>query len=168
MPSLQHILTGSKSASTQGSYRWRHNQVLHKLTGVLEEHRFEANKTSHPMCKYTLSDKEHRQKKLQPEAVANAEAWMWLAGESRSEPAAQISHQNPCIIPTAWHCSVVRIGQDSNHSRTYSAMGRVVQQACCSIQRLLLSVHYMYRTYGRIEMLFLSHLGNKKGLKKSQ
>ncbi|KAJ8334019.1 hypothetical protein SKAU_G00413380 [Synaphobranchus kaupii] len=43
-PSLQHILTGCKSALTR--YRWRHDQVLRKLAEVLEARRLEVNKTS--------------------------------------------------------------------------------------------------------------------------
>ncbi|KAF7648493.1 hypothetical protein LDENG_00156240 [Lucifuga dentata] len=42
-PSLQHILTGCKSALTW--YRWCHDRVLRKLAEVLEACRLEANKT---------------------------------------------------------------------------------------------------------------------------
>ncbi|XP_077382825.1 5-azacytidine-induced protein 2 isoform X1 [Festucalex cinctus] len=34
--SLQHILSGCKTALSQGRYRWRHDQVLRKLAEVLE------------------------------------------------------------------------------------------------------------------------------------
>ncbi len=37
--SLQHILSGCKVALSQGRYRWRHDQVLRKLAGVLEGRR---------------------------------------------------------------------------------------------------------------------------------
>lgn len=36
---LQHVLSGCKTALTQGRYRWRHDQVLRKLAEVVEERR---------------------------------------------------------------------------------------------------------------------------------
>ncbi len=41
--SLQHILSGCKTALAQGRYRWRHNLVLRKLAEVAEACRQEAN-----------------------------------------------------------------------------------------------------------------------------
>ncbi|KAJ8352978.1 hypothetical protein AAFF_G00124830, partial [Aldrovandia affinis] len=41
--SLQHILSGCKTALTQGRLTWRHDQVLRKLAEVLEKCRQEAN-----------------------------------------------------------------------------------------------------------------------------
>ena len=41
--SLQHILSGCKTALAQGRYRWRHDQVLRKLAEVSETCRKEAN-----------------------------------------------------------------------------------------------------------------------------
>ncbi|RXN24825.1 hypothetical protein ROHU_021965 [Labeo rohita] len=45
-PSLQHILSGCKTALTQGRYRWRHDRVLRKLAEVIEGRRLEVNKAS--------------------------------------------------------------------------------------------------------------------------
>lgn len=42
-PSPQHILSGCKTA--QDRYKWRHDQVLHKLIGILKARRLEANRT---------------------------------------------------------------------------------------------------------------------------
>ncbi len=44
--SLQHVLSGCKTALTQGRLRWRHDQVLRKLAEVLEKSRQEANNQS--------------------------------------------------------------------------------------------------------------------------
>ena len=41
--SLQHILSGCKTALSQGRYRWRHDLVLRKLAEVAESCRQEAN-----------------------------------------------------------------------------------------------------------------------------
>ncbi|KAJ8333569.1 hypothetical protein SKAU_G00415770 [Synaphobranchus kaupii] len=41
--SLQHILSGCKTALSQGRYRWRHDAVLKKLAEVAESCRREAN-----------------------------------------------------------------------------------------------------------------------------
>lgn len=41
--SLHHLMSGCKSALTQGRYRWRHDQVLTKLAEVLESCRQDAN-----------------------------------------------------------------------------------------------------------------------------
>ncbi len=41
--SLQHILSGCKTALSQGRYRWRHDLVLRKLAEVTESCRQEAN-----------------------------------------------------------------------------------------------------------------------------
>ncbi len=40
--SLQHVLSGCKTALTQGRLRWRHDQVLRKLAEVLEKSRLEV------------------------------------------------------------------------------------------------------------------------------
>lgn len=40
--SLQHVLSGCKTALTQGQFKWRHDQVLKKLAEVLERNRQEA------------------------------------------------------------------------------------------------------------------------------
>ena len=45
--SLQHILSGCKTALSQGRYRWRHDQVLRKLAEVLEGQR-QGSKGSPP------------------------------------------------------------------------------------------------------------------------
>ncbi|CAJ1057875.1 hypothetical protein ROHU_025510 [Xyrichtys novacula] len=42
--SLQHLLSGYKTALTQKHYRWRHDQVLTKLARVLDSCRLDANK----------------------------------------------------------------------------------------------------------------------------
>ncbi|XP_039516167.1 receptor-type tyrosine-protein phosphatase beta-like [Pimephales promelas] len=42
--SLQHILSGCKTALSQGRYRWRHDLVLRKLAEVAESCRQEANR----------------------------------------------------------------------------------------------------------------------------
>lgn len=47
-PSLQHILSGCKTALTQGRYRWRHDKVLRKLAEAIETRRLEANHASLP------------------------------------------------------------------------------------------------------------------------
>ncbi len=44
--SLHHVLSGCKTALTQGRLRWRHDQVLRKLAEVLEKSRQEANNQS--------------------------------------------------------------------------------------------------------------------------
>ncbi|KAL7374375.1 hypothetical protein ABVT39_027593 [Epinephelus coioides] len=44
--SLQHVLSGYKTALTKGLLRWRHDQVLRKLSEVLEKSRQEANNQS--------------------------------------------------------------------------------------------------------------------------
>nr|XP_055073968.1 uncharacterized protein LOC129453655 [Misgurnus anguillicaudatus] len=44
--SLQHVLSGCKTALIQGRLRWRHNQVLRKLAEVLEKCWQEANQQS--------------------------------------------------------------------------------------------------------------------------
>lgn len=44
--SLQHILSGSNIALTQGCFRWRHDQVLRKLAEVAEGKRTEAKRES--------------------------------------------------------------------------------------------------------------------------
>ncbi len=44
--SLQQVLSGCKTALTQGRFRWRHDQVLKKLAEVLEKSRQEANNQS--------------------------------------------------------------------------------------------------------------------------
>lgn len=41
---LQHILSGCKTALSQGRYRWRHDQVLRKLAEVLEGRRQESKR----------------------------------------------------------------------------------------------------------------------------
>lgn len=47
-PNLQHILTGCKSALTQGRYKWHHDQVLRKLAEILEEQMVKINNTAFP------------------------------------------------------------------------------------------------------------------------
>ena len=44
--SLQHVLSGCKTALTQGWLRWRHDQVLRKLAEVLEKSRQDENNQS--------------------------------------------------------------------------------------------------------------------------
>ena len=44
--SLQHTLSGCKTALTQGRFTWRHDQVLRKLAEMLERSRQEAKKLS--------------------------------------------------------------------------------------------------------------------------
>lgn len=41
---LQHVLSGYKTALTQGRFRWRHEHVLRKLAEVVDERRQEANR----------------------------------------------------------------------------------------------------------------------------
>lgn len=41
--SLQYILSGCKTALSQGRYRWRHDLVLRKLAEMAESCRLEAN-----------------------------------------------------------------------------------------------------------------------------
>ncbi|RXN06459.1 hypothetical protein ROHU_012346 [Labeo rohita] len=45
-PSLQHILSGCKTALTQGRYGWHHDRVLRKLAEVIEGRRLEVNKAN--------------------------------------------------------------------------------------------------------------------------
>ncbi|XP_074530869.1 LOW QUALITY PROTEIN: interferon-induced very large GTPase 1-like [Halichoeres trimaculatus] len=45
--SLQHTLSGCRTALSQGRYRWRHDQVLRKLAEVVEKRRQEARNGSH-------------------------------------------------------------------------------------------------------------------------
>ncbi|KAL0161471.1 hypothetical protein M9458_045196, partial [Cirrhinus mrigala] len=47
-PSLLHILSGCKTALTQGRYWWRHDRVLRKLAEVIEGRRLKVNKVSSP------------------------------------------------------------------------------------------------------------------------
>lgn len=51
--SLQHILSGCKTALSQGRYRWRHDQVLRRLAEILERQRQEVSRGhSAPAVRY--------------------------------------------------------------------------------------------------------------------
>ncbi|KAJ8375377.1 hypothetical protein SKAU_G00059570 [Synaphobranchus kaupii] len=116
-PSLQHILTGCKSALTR--YRWRHNQVLQKLAEVLEACRLEVNKTSLSTSQLrihfvrqgaeaqNINQKEwsvltpgwSRQKKALRKFAEEAEQgsfWLWLR------------RRRPYRCPTTWRCSGIK------------------------------------------------------------
>ncbi|KAJ8341252.1 hypothetical protein SKAU_G00335430 [Synaphobranchus kaupii] len=52
--SLQHILSGCKTALSQGRYRWRHDAVLKKLAEVAESCRREANSRPAAPARHTI------------------------------------------------------------------------------------------------------------------
>ena len=47
-PNLKHILSGCKTALSQGRYRWRHDKVLRKLAETLEARRQQVNRENPP------------------------------------------------------------------------------------------------------------------------
>lgn len=47
-PNLKHILSGCKTALSQGRFRWQHDRVLRKLAEILEARKQEVNRNNPP------------------------------------------------------------------------------------------------------------------------
>ncbi len=75
--SLQHILSGCKTALSQDRYRWRHNLLLRKLAEVTESCRQEANSrpsapTRRPILFATAGENiNHRHQRTTPRVLSS-------------------------------------------------------------------------------------------------
>ncbi len=79
--SLQHILSGCKTALSQGHYRWRHDLVLRKLAEVTESCRQEANSrpsapTRRPILFARAGENiNHRHQRTTPRVLSSGSEW---------------------------------------------------------------------------------------------